>query len=208
MPDQPLARVILIGGASGSGKSRLAKHSGLPLLRLDDFYREGDDPALPRLASGEVDWDDARSWHLDRAIEALERLAYEGATEVPAYDIASSSITGSRTLALGGHRCFVAEGIFVADAIEAIRERGLLDDALCVRRSRWITMGLRFLRDVREARKPIPTLLRRGLRLARREPGIVRALTERGFRPMSVRRIRALLAARAGLAREVEPGAA
>ena len=43
--DEPLARVVLIGGASGSGKSRIAEQSGLPVLRLDDFYREGDDPA-------------------------------------------------------------------------------------------------------------------------------------------------------------------
>ena len=31
-----------------SGKSRLAAATGLPVLRLDDFYRSGDDPALPR----------------------------------------------------------------------------------------------------------------------------------------------------------------
>ncbi|WP_036319758.1 hypothetical protein [Microbacterium indicum] len=197
MPDQPRARVILIGGASGSGKSRLAEQSGLPLLRLDDFYREHDDPELPRLASGEVDWDDARSWHLPNAVDALERLAREGSTEVPDYDISTSSIVGSRTLSLGDHRCFVAEGIFVADVVAEARRRGILEDALCVRRSRWVTMGLRFLRDVREARKPIPVLLRRGLRLARREPGIIRALVEAGFRPLSVRRIRALLAAQA-----------
>ncbi|CAM5227050.1 Uridine kinase OS=Streptomyces tendae OX=1932 GN=GUR47_16240 PE=4 SV=1 [Streptomyces tendae] len=38
---------MLLCGPSGSGKSRLAAHSGLPVLRLDDFYKEGTDPTLP-----------------------------------------------------------------------------------------------------------------------------------------------------------------
>ncbi|MEV5267167.1 uridine kinase, partial [Streptomyces werraensis] len=37
------ARVVLLCGPSGSGKSLVSARSGLPVLRLDDFYKEGDD---------------------------------------------------------------------------------------------------------------------------------------------------------------------
>lgn len=192
-PSAPLAQVVLIGGASGSGKSRLAEHSGLPLLRLDDFYRSGDDPALPRLASGEVDWDHPGSWHADRALEALVQLARTGRTDVPLYDIAANGPVGTRTLELGGATRFVAEGVFVAEVAADAKRAGILADAVCVRRSRWLTMLLRFVRDVRERRKPIGVLVRRGIRLARHEPVIVAHLRDAGFRTVSVRGIRRLL---------------
>lgn len=189
----PRAQVILIGGPSGSGKSRLAEQSGLPLLRLDDFYRSGDDPALPRLSTGQVDWDHPESWHRGRALDALTQLARTGRAEVPIYDIAANGPVGTRVLELGPHTRFVAEGVFVAEVAADARERGLLADAVCVHRSRWITMVLRFVRDVRERRKPVPFLIRRGLLLARREPTILARLRAAGFRAVSVRGIRRLL---------------
>ncbi|MEL5991025.1 uridine kinase [Microbacterium phosphatis] len=198
----PLARVILIGGPSGSGKSRLAEHSGLPLLRLDDFYRSGDDPLLPRLPGGEVDWDHPGSWHLDRACAALEELARTGRTEVPNYSISANGPVGTRVLELGGATRFVAEGVFVAEVAEATRAAGILEDAVCVSRSRWVTAVLRFVRDVREKRKRIPFLIRRGFLLARREREILAHLRDAGFRPVPVRGIRRLLAGqRPGLPR-------
>lgn len=195
MPHEPapLARVILIGGASGSGKSRLAEHSGLPLLRLDDFYRSGDDPALPRLPHGEVDWDHPASWHLDQACAALEQLARTGRTEVPNYSISANGPDGTRMLELNGATRFVAEGVFVAEVAAAARASGILEDAVCVKRSRLLTAVLRFVRDVREKRKPIPFLIRRGLLLARREGEILAHLRDAGFRPVTVRGIRRLL---------------
>ena len=35
------ARMIVLAGPSGAGKSRLAERLGLPVLRLDDFYKNG-----------------------------------------------------------------------------------------------------------------------------------------------------------------------
>ena len=56
------ARVIVLAGPSGAGKSRLAERIGLPVLRLDDFYKCAGDPTLPLIAEGAnagmVDWDD------------------------------------------------------------------------------------------------------------------------------------------------------
>lgn len=191
---EPLARVVLIGGASGSGKSRIAERSGLPLLRLDDYYREGDDPELPRLETGEVDWDHPDSWHRDRALAALEELARTGRTAAPVYDISRSASAGVHEVALEGASLFVAEGIFVAEVVAEAERRGILADAICVRRSRWVTMGLRFARDLRERRKSPAFLVKRGLILASREPAIVKGLTDAGCRPVRVRSAGRLLA--------------
>lgn len=198
MPDaaEPRARVVLIGGASGSGKSRIAEGSGLAVLRLDDFYRDGDDPALPRLETGEADWDHPGSWHADRAVDALEELARTGRTSAPVYDISTSSASGTHEVVLGDAPLFVAEGIFVAEVVAEARRRGILADAICVRRSRWVTMGLRFARDLREHRKSPAFLVRRGLLLARREPAIIAELTAAGCRPVRVRAARRMLARR------------
>lgn len=196
MPDAPvpLATVVLIGGASGSGKSRIAERSGLPILRLDDYYREGDDPSLPRLDSGEADWDHPGSWHRDRAIDALEQLARTGRTTAPVYDISRSATIGSHDVTLDGATRFVAEGVFVAEVVAEARRLGILHDAIVVRRSRWVTMGLRFARDLREHRKSAAFLVKRGIILARREPTIVTSLTDAGCRPMRIRSATRMLA--------------
>ncbi|HTJ69053.1 MAG TPA: hypothetical protein VL551_16075, partial [Actinospica sp.] len=76
------ARVIVVAGPSGSGKSRLCTRlregHGVPVVNLDDFYKDGDDPTLPSLDLGGgapiVDWDSPESWHREDALRALERL--------------------------------------------------------------------------------------------------------------------------------------
>ena len=49
----------------------------LPELRLDDFYRDHDEPGLP-VVRDMVDWDDVASWNLPVAVEALGELATTG----------------------------------------------------------------------------------------------------------------------------------
>lgn len=198
-PAIPQAYVLLVAGPSGSGKSRLADRSGLPVLRLDDFYRAADDPGLPRLPGGQVDWDHPDSWHADRALEAVITLCRTGFTTVPDYDIATSSVVGARELRLGGEHIVVAEGIFVSEIVRGCRQAGVLLDAWCVHRPRLVTMVLRLLRDLREHRKSPLFLLRRGILLARREPAIVRRLVAAGCRPIrpraAARQLRRYLAA-------------
>jgi uridine kinase len=110
------AQVIVIAGPSGSGKSRLSRRLGLPVLNLDDFYKDGDDPTLPSvdLAGGApiVDWDSPESWHAEDAVVAIEQLCAAGTASVPTYDIARSRRTGQHVLDLGGACLFVGEGIF------------------------------------------------------------------------------------------------
>ena len=169
-------RLVVLAGPSGSGKShlarRLARELGLPVLHLDDFYRDGDDPALPR-AFGMVDWDDPRSWDADAAVAAAVALVTDGVATVPTYDIATSRATGSTRLVVGGAAVVLAEGIFAADVVPRLREHGVLAEALALTHRPVVTFARRLARDLRESRKPPLTLVRRGWRLMRAEPAIV-----------------------------------
>jgi uridine kinase len=71
--------------------------------------------------------------------------------------------------------------------VAACRDAGVLGDALYLDRPRLLTMLLRFARDVREHRKPIGVLLRRGLALYRAEPAIRSRSLALGCRPVSLR---------------------
>ncbi|MFF3510060.1 uridine kinase [Streptomyces sp. NPDC002573] len=175
------ARVVLLCGPSGSGKSLVAELSGLPVLRLDDFYKEGDDPTLPLVeGSSDIDWDHPQSWDEDVAVAAIAELCATGRTRVPVYDIALSARTGEEALEIDRTPVFIAEGIFAAEVVERCRELGLLADALCLTRGPLTTFRRRFLRDLKEGRKSVPFLLRRGWRLMRAERSIVARQTALG----------------------------
>ncbi|MFD3485125.1 uridine kinase [Streptomyces sp. NPDC058665] len=178
------ARVVLLAGPSGSGKSSLAARAGLPVLRLDDFYKEGDDPTLPLVSgSADIDWDSALSWDADAAVAAIQELCRTGRTTVPVYSIATSSRVDTEELDIDGAGLFVAEGIFAADVVARCRELGVLADALCLRGRPSTTFRRRLLRDLREGRKSVAFLLRRGWRLMRAERGIVARQTALGAYP-------------------------
>ncbi|MBB6566946.1 ATP-binding protein [Kribbella sandramycini] len=192
------ARVVLLAGPSGAGKSRLAELTGLPVVRLDDFYRDGDDEAMPRSPLGIVDWDDPASWDGERAVAALEQLCTTGFADLPIYEIAADGTVGHQEFSTGGASLIIAEGIFADQITGALRERGLLAAAFCVYHHRVVTFLRRFQRDLREHRKPPFTLLRRGLLLLRDDPQVIRRCVEAGCEPLrpkaARRRIDALLA--------------
>lgn len=180
--------MIVLAGPSGSGKSRLSRRIGLPVLNLDDFYKDGRDPSLPRIDLGHesiVDWDDPASWLLDEAVAAIDALCREGSVDVPVYDLAHDGRAGHRVLDLGGAAFFVAEGIFAQEVVAGCRDRGLLADAICVRNHRGVTFWRRLTRDLRERRKHPLVLLRRGLMLLRDEPRVVAHAVELGCTPMT-----------------------
>lgn len=178
-------RVVLLTGPSGSGKTSLTGRLGLPVVSLDDFYRDGDHPDLPR-RYGIVDWDDPRSWDHDGALAALMEIARTGRAEVPLYDIPTNRRTTTRLFDAGGSPIVLAEGIFAAELIADCRDEDILADALCLWRPRAQTFWFRLTRDLGEARKPPLTLLRRGLNLARIEPQMIEDLQRRGARKMRV----------------------
>jgi uridine kinase len=183
------AQVIVLAGPSGAGKSRLAERLGLPVLRLDDFYKNGDDPSLPRIADGAnagmVDWDHPDSWLPVDALATLETLCREGRAEVPVYEIARDGRCGWTTLELGGHDLFVAEGIFAQHVVRACLDAGLLAAAYCVRQHPALTFWRRLTRDLRERRKPPLVLVRRGLALMRDQRRVVADAVAHGCRPVS-----------------------
>lgn len=183
--------MIVLAGPSGAGKSRLADRVGLPVLRLDDFYRDGSDPLLPVITEGPnaglTDWDHPDSWLADDAMAAIRQLCTEGRTRVPIYDIAHDGRVGERELDLGGRSLFVAEGIFAHEIVPACEREGLLAAAYCVNHHPLVTFWRRLVRDLRERRKPPLVLLRRGWALTRAHRDVVRRAVELGCRPVHPR---------------------
>ncbi|MGX7829237.1 uridine kinase family protein [Actinokineospora sp. 24-640] len=177
-----LIPVILLSGPSGSGKSTLAAQLGLPVLRLDDFYREGADPLLPRDAAGQADWDAPQSWHAEDALAAVVALATTGTVEAPRYDIASDSRVGTSRVIAAGAPAFIAEGLFADQIVAGCQAAGVLGDALVLAPSGTRTFIRRFARDVAESRKGLPLLVRRGLRLWREHSDVVRRCETAGMR--------------------------
>jgi uridine kinase len=184
------ARVVVLAGPSGAGKSRLSARlhaaHGWPVVRLDDFYRNGDDPALPTRELGGrtiVDWDDPASWNAEAALAALEQIVQTGSVEVPVYDIARSAAVGTARVNAPPDALVVAEGIFAAEIVHDLDDAGILHSAWCVRHPRWLTFVRRLVRDLAERRKPPLVLLRRGLALRRAEPAIVARMERLGATP-------------------------
>lgn len=203
MSTVPAARVILLTGPSGTGKSSLAERSGLPVLRLDDFYKEAGDLTLPALRDGGgVDWDAPGSWDAEAAVAAVAALSGTGRADVPVYDISVSARTGRAVVETGGSPVFVAEGIFAAEIIGRCRDLGVLADALCLRGRPGTTFRHRLVRDLREGRKPAAVLVRRGWALMRAEGGIVERQVALGAhacaRDEALRRITAVVDGAAG----------
>jgi uridine kinase len=182
-----LARVVLLTGPSGSGKTSLARRSGLPVLPLDDFYRDGDAPDMPRTPTGLIDWDNPRSWDARAAVVAVVQLSTQGSVEAPIYQIGRDRAVGTRRTSLDGAPAYIAEGIFAAEIIAACRNRGVLGDAICLRHHPMVTFWRRLVRDVRERRKPPMVLVQRGLRLWRNEPRIIARATTLGAVPCDSR---------------------
>jgi uridine kinase len=194
------ARVVVLAGPSGAGKSRLAARlhaaHGWPIVRLDDFYRDEDDPAMPRSAElGIVDWDHPDSWDRRAAVEALATLVATGSVATPVYDISLSRAVGSAVVTAGPDDLVLTEGIFAAEIIADLRERGLLAGAYCVHHHRLLTFAYRLLRDLSERRKPPWTLVRRGLTLMRDEPRVVARQEALGAHPARASELEPLLSA-------------
>ena len=190
--------LILLGGASGSGKSYLAHRFGRPHIELDKFYRELSEhtPAspLPQTPYGEVDWDHPGTWNCDKAVDGVIELLETGTTQVPNYSISTSSYDGTRPVELNGGP-LIAEGIFVSEVLAPLRTLGVSVQAYYVDASPTLTALRRFVRDLKERRKPIGFLIKRGYALFRADKQVRATHLDAGFVPMKKKAIKELLAA-------------
>ncbi|GGB83985.1 ATP-binding protein [Knoellia flava TL1] len=173
------ARVVVLAGPSGAGKSRLAERlhaaHGWPIVRLDDFYRDEDDPSMPRSEElGIIDWDHPDSWNESAAVSSLCELVETGSTRTPVYDLSKSRAVDTTTVTADADDLVLAEGIFAAEVVASLRAAGVLHSAWCIHHRPFVTFVRRLARDLRERRKPPMVLLRRGLALMRAEPEVIR----------------------------------
>ena len=177
--------IILVAGPSGSGKSRLSGQTGVPQVRLDDFYFDGDHPDMPviELSGGVrmIDWDDVASWNLDAAVAALREISLCGGTTVPSYEISANRAAGTHAFDADGSPAVICEGIFAIDLVAPLRAAGVDVAAIWLDRPRWFNFARRLHRDLRQRRKPPAVLLRRGLVLLGQEPALRRSALAAGF---------------------------
>ncbi|MCO1339545.1 uridine kinase [Kocuria polaris] len=189
--------LILLGGASGAGKSYLAARFGDPHLVLDNFYREISEHVpgrpLPETPYGEVDWDHPGTWNVQAAVDAVIELLETGQTRVPNYSISTSSYAGHSLVSLD-RGPVIAEGIFGELILEPLRRQQVPVQAIFIDTPPLATALRRFARDVAERRKPIPFLVRRGWALFKAEGELRRRYLEAGFVPMRKPAVKKMLA--------------
>ena len=176
---------MLVAGPSGSGKSRLVLASGLPQVRLDDFYHDADHPGLPQTL-GIPDWDDPATWNGEAAVAALTELLATGRTHTPDYSIPESRKVGEKQLVIPDDAPVVlAEGIFAIEALPLAVAAGLDAVGIFIDRPGWLVAWYRFRRDLKQKRKPPWVLVRRGLALWRAQGSLKRRAVANRFTPLS-----------------------
>ncbi len=188
-------RLVLVAGPSGSGKSRVVLASGLPQVRLDDFYHDHDHPGLPQTL-GIPDWDDPATWNGEAAVAALAELLATGRTDTPDYSIPESCKVGDKELTIPDDADLVlAEGIFAIKALPLAREAGLDVTGIFIDRPGALVAWYRFRRDLKQKRKPPWVLVRRGLALWRAQGALKRKALAAGFEPVGYAAAEAMLGA-------------
>jgi uridine kinase len=178
--------LVLIAGPSGSGKSRLMQATGLPCLRLDDYYFDADHPGMPTTNLGITDWDDPRSWDAEAAVAGLRELLKTGRLSAPAYSISESRRIGTHEVRLDGSCCLGVEGIFAVEFLAHCRRAEIMVDPIYLDRGVGVVYLLRLRRDLAKKRKPPLIALRRGWALSRDQAGLKQRALAAGFTPLSM----------------------
>lgn len=84
---------LLVGGPSAAGKSSLidqikefAGNRKVTVFPGDMYFKDADDPNLPKTATGSPYWDDPRAMHFDEMCEDIAKLVRDGSADIPVYN--------------------------------------------------------------------------------------------------------------------------
>ena len=158
------ATIIGIAGASGAGKSSLAKQlherlratrtsSDIAILHEDCYYRRRDDLTLEQ--RNQINYDHPSAFEHDLMTQHLHELQAGRAIEVPQYDYATHN-RSSKTLTLEPARVLIVEGILILHDAWLRKE---LDLKIFVDVPLDICLSRRILRDSQERGRDIGSVL-------------------------------------------------
>ncbi|MFH0878045.1 MAG: adenylyl-sulfate kinase [Candidatus Omnitrophota bacterium] len=114
--------LVLIAGASCSGKTSLAlelkkkihrQGLGVSVLSLDEFFKDIDDPGLPRNEEGQKLFDTVNSYHYMEFLKILHALVSGIDARTPCYDIVKAKRVPDKLRLIKASPVIIAEGLFV-----------------------------------------------------------------------------------------------
>jgi len=127
---EPIVLVAIAGG-SCSGKSYFMRcfsnhlteqgnsHS---LLRLDDYFKDIDDPTLPRDDKRRVIFDSPNSYRHELFLRHLRELARGKSVDCPVYDLANNRVVLAESKKVLPQRIILAEGLHAIRFVELIKK--------------------------------------------------------------------------------------
>ncbi|MFA5359176.1 MAG: hypothetical protein WC310_05180 [Patescibacteria group bacterium] len=116
--------LIAIAGCSCSGKSFLAKAlneaSPATILPLDNFFRDIDDPALPRDKNNRHLFEAPESYWKDQYLAAAVALLTGKTVILPTYDLATNKRLPTTGQTVSPNTTIVAEGLYAITFLSAL----------------------------------------------------------------------------------------
>lgn len=169
-----ITRLIALAGPSASGKTTLAHYLGRPTLELDNFYREGKDPAVPKTPRGTPNWELPGAFNFDEAISALTQIVVNGTAVIPVYDYRSTAIVGAQLFSVEGPVLTVL-GVYSFDVVAGVGSRLGLGIQRVLLTTPSIVCAIRGVRrDLDEGRLPLGKALVKAVQVAKTARGYVR----------------------------------
>jgi len=120
-------RVILLAGPSSSGKTTTAnmladrlRENGHPskVISLDDFYYSKDNPAYPRNAAGELDYESPYALQIDRIRDTIRHIIAGQEFTLPRFDFrVGMSFDDEVSVHIPENGCAIIEGLHALNPI-------------------------------------------------------------------------------------------
>lgn len=126
--------LVAIAGGSCSGKSYFA--TGLDqllqsssLICQDWYFKDLDDPALPRLANGLPALDLPASFHNDELTDHLGAVLSGEAVYAPVYEVEENTRVQGRSQMVPAKQIIILEGLYAIDAAEGLDHAAIFIEA-------------------------------------------------------------------------------